>query len=67
MDAAAKQDIDKLVLLSGDGDFDRLLQRISSGNGKDTVVYGVPQLTAASLVNAASAFYPIDKTLLMTK
>jgi uncharacterized LabA/DUF88 family protein len=67
MDAAARQDIDKLVLLSGDGDFDRLLQRISSGNGKDTVVYGVPQLTAASLVNAASAFYPIDKTLLMTK
>lgn len=67
MDAAAKQDIDKLVLLSGDGDFDRLLQRISSGNGKDTLVYGVPQLTAASLVNAASAFYPIDKTLLMTK
>jgi uncharacterized LabA/DUF88 family protein len=54
-------------LLSGDGDFDRLLQRISSGNGKDTVVYGVPQLTAASLVNAASAFYPIDKTLLVTK
>jgi uncharacterized LabA/DUF88 family protein len=67
MDAAARQDIDKLVLLSGDGDFDRLLQRISSGNGKDTVVYGVPQLTAASLVNAASAFYPIDKTLLVTK
>ncbi|MFL2530061.1 MAG: NYN domain-containing protein [Porticoccaceae bacterium] len=67
MDAAARQDIDKLVLLSGDGDFDRLLQRISSGNDKDTVVYGVPQLTAASLVNAASEFYPIDKTLLMTK
>jgi uncharacterized LabA/DUF88 family protein len=67
MDAAARQDIDKLVLLSGDGDFDRLLQRISSGNGKDTVVYGVPQLTAASLVNAASTFYPINKTLLMTK
>ena len=67
MDAAAREDIDKLVLLSGDGDFDRLLQRISSGNGKQTVVYGVPQLTAASLVNAASTFYPIDSALLMTK
>ena len=67
MDAAARDDIDKLVLLSGDGDFDRLLQRISNGNGKETVVYGVPQLTAASLVNAASTFYPIDSALLMTK
>ena len=67
MDAAARDDVDKLVLLSGDGDFDRLLQRISNGNGKETVVYGVPQLTAASLVNAASTFYPIDSALLMTK
>ena len=67
MDAAVRQDIDKLVLLSGDGDFDKLLQRISSGNGKGTEVYGVPGLTAASLVNAASAFYAIEKTLLITK
>ena len=67
MDAAARQDIDKLVLLSGDGDFDRLLQRIDRNNGKQTIVYGVPQLTAASLVNAASRFFPIDKTLLMAK
>jgi hypothetical protein len=43
------------------------LQRIYRGNGKETMVYGVPQLTAASLVNAASVFCPIDKTLLMTK
>lgn len=67
MDAAARQDIDKLVLLSGDGDFDRLLQRIRHGNSKQTIVYGVPQLTAASLIDAASEFRPIDKTLLMTR
>jgi uncharacterized LabA/DUF88 family protein len=67
MDAAARKEIDKLVLLSGDGDFDRLLQRISRGDLKDTVVYGVPQLTAASLVNAATEFRPIDKTLLMPR
>ena len=67
MDAAARQDIDKLVLLSGDGDFDRLLQRIYRNNGKQTIVYGVPQLTAASLVNAASLFCPIDRALLMAK
>jgi uncharacterized LabA/DUF88 family protein len=67
MDAAARKEIDKLVLLSGDGDFDRLLQRISRGNSKDTIVYGVPKLTAASLVNAAAEFRPIDKTLLMPR
>jgi uncharacterized LabA/DUF88 family protein len=67
MDAAARQDIDKLVLLSGDGDFDRLLERIYRNKGKQTIVYGVPQLTAASLVNAASLFCPIDRALLMAK
>lgn len=67
MDAAARQDIDKLVLLSGDGDFDRLLQRICHDNSKQSIVYGVPQLTAASLIDAATEFRPIDKTLLMTK
>ena len=67
MDAAARQDIDKLVLLSGDGDFDRLLERIYRNNGKQTIVYGVPQLTAASLVNAASLFCPINKAMLMAK
>jgi uncharacterized LabA/DUF88 family protein len=67
MDAAARQDIDKLVLLSGDGDFDRLLLRICHGNSKQSIVYGVPQLTAASLIDAATEFRPIDKTLLMAK
>lgn len=67
MDAAARQDIDKVVLLSGDGDFDRLLERLYRGNGKQTIVYGVSQLTAASLVNAASEFRAIDQSLLMTK
>jgi uncharacterized LabA/DUF88 family protein len=67
MDAAARQDIDKLVLLSGDGDFDRLLERIYRNNGKQTIVYGVPQLTAASLVNAASLFCPINRAMLMAK
>jgi len=67
MDAGARQDIDMLVLLSGDGDFDRLLKRLYLGDGKETLVYGVPQLTAASLVDAASAFRPIDKALLMAR
>jgi len=67
MDAGAKQDIDMLVLLSGDGDFDMLLKRLYHGDGKETLVYGVEKLTAASLIDAASAFCPIDKTLLMAR
>ena len=67
MDAAASQNVDRLVLLSGDGDFDRLLERLYRGNGKKTIVYGVAKLTAASLIDAAYEFRPIDKTLLMTK
>lgn len=67
MDAASSAEVDMLVLLSGDGDFDRLLKRIYLGDGKETLVYGVSQLTAASLIDAASEFRSIDKTLLMAK
>jgi uncharacterized LabA/DUF88 family protein len=65
MDAAASQTIDMLVLLSGDGDFDLLLKRISHNYGIGTMVYGVPALTAASLIDAAILFKPIDQSLLM--
>ncbi len=65
MDAAASQDIDMLVLLSGDGDFDLLLKRIGDKYGVGTMVYGVPALTATSLIDAASLFKPIDQRLLM--
>jgi uncharacterized LabA/DUF88 family protein len=60
-----QQDIDMVVLLSGDGDFDLLLKRINGGFGVETVVYGVPQLTATSLINAAAEFRPIEDELLL--
>ena len=60
-----QQDIDMVVLLSGDGDFDLLLKRINGGFGIATVVYGVPQLTATSLINAATEFRPIEDELLL--
>lgn len=58
--------IDRLILLSGDGDFDLLVEKLISKN-KIVDIYGVPQLTADSLKRAASNFYPIDNSYLMKK
>ncbi|MBI83332.1 MAG: nuclease [Planctomycetaceae bacterium] len=57
--------VDVVVLLSGDGDFDLLLAKIKQDYGVTTEVYGVPELTAQSLVNAASVYHPIGSELLM--
>ena len=60
----AKQ-ADVVVLVSGDGDFDLLLKRIHDDYQVLTEVYGVPQLTAASLIQSATKYIPIDKSLLL--
>lgn len=59
------QQADTLVLVSGDGDFDLLLNRLTDSYGVTTEVYGVPQLTAYSLVNAATRYFPIEDNLLL--
>jgi uncharacterized LabA/DUF88 family protein len=59
------KDVDSVILLSGDGDFDLLLERIANSYSVSTEVYGVPKLTANSLINAASMFHPIEKSLLL--
>ncbi|MDQ7729633.1 NYN domain-containing protein [Halomonas sp. SpR8] len=56
---------DVIVLVSGDGDFDLLANKIRVKHGKRVEVYGVPQLTAASLINEASEFIAIDEGLLL--
>ncbi|MDX5379154.1 MAG: NYN domain-containing protein, partial [Halomonas sp.] len=56
---------DVIVLVSGDGDFDLLVNKVRQVLGKRVEVYGVPQLTAHSLMSAASDFKPIDKALLL--
>ena len=56
---------DVIVLVSGDGDFDLLVNKIRVKYGKKVEVYGVPQLTAASLINEANKFVAIDKSLLL--
>lgn len=56
--------VDVICLLSGDGDFDLLLQKVAAKYGIETWVYGVEALTANSLINSASTFHPIDQSLL---
>jgi len=56
--------VDTIILLSGDGDFDLLLKHVMSHHNVITEVYGVPELTARSLIDAASHFKPINKELL---
>ena len=61
----AARDVDTVVLLSGDGDFDLLLDKITNDYGINTEVYGVPALTANSLIEAAGRYHRIDEELLL--
>ncbi len=54
-----------MVLLSGDGDFDLLLEKIKTDYGVTAEVYGVPSLTANSLIDSASLYHPIEDDLLL--
>ena len=61
----AAKDVDTVILLSGDGDFDLLLQKVREGYGVHTEVYGVRSLTANSLIYAADQFHEINEELLL--
>jgi len=57
--------VDTVILLSGDGDFDLLLLKIRKDYAVNAEVYGVPTLTATSLIDAASVYHRIDADLLL--
>ena len=59
------KDVDKVILLSGDGDFDLLLEKIKKTYFTQAEVYGVPSLTAKTLIDSASAFHPIVESMLI--
>ena len=65
MEYAGKSDI--IVLASGDGDFDVLIKRIRTLHNNSTEIYGVSNLTAKSLKNETSHFFPIENELLLKK
>ena len=59
------KDVDTIVLLSGDGDFDLLLDKVRNDYGVSAEVYGVPVLTANSLIDAANIYHRIEDDLLL--
>ncbi|MEP6548595.1 MAG: NYN domain-containing protein [Gammaproteobacteria bacterium] len=58
---------DVVVLASGDGDFDLLVNKIRDKHQVSVEVYGVAELSAASLIRAADRFVPIKDHLLLEK
>jgi uncharacterized LabA/DUF88 family protein len=58
---------DTIVLVSGDGDFDLLVDRIRTKQNSSVEVYGVESLTAASLIKSADKFIPITSGLLLNR
>ncbi|MGH8177593.1 MAG: NYN domain-containing protein [Steroidobacter sp.] len=63
LEYAAQADV--VVLASGDGDFDLLVQKVRDKYRASVEVYGVAQLSAASLKRAASRFVCIEEHLLL--
>ena len=58
-------DVDVVVLASGDGDFDLVVDKMKNRYGVDVEVYGVKNLTASSLIACATRFVPIEGKLLL--
>lgn len=63
MDIAPKVDV--VILMSGDGDFDLLLEKIKRDCSVSTEVYGVQALTSNSLIGSANVFHPISENDLL--
>ena len=57
--------LDRIFLLSGDGDFDLLVEVVQTEHEVPVEVYGVPALTADALKRVASCFHPITESLLL--
>ena len=59
------QEVEKVILLSGDGDFDMLVRKVIESYDCVVDIYGVKELTANSLIESASKFYPISSKFLV--
>ena len=65
LDSAKESDI--IVLASGDGDFDLVVDKIKKEYNVVVEVYGVQELTATSLIESATKFIPIEGELLLPR
>ena len=59
-------EVDVAVLVSGDGDFDLVVRKLRDAHGVEVEVYGARKLTAATLIQAATRFVPIEQHLLLS-
>ena len=63
----AAADCDTVILVSGDGDFGVLLDRIRQRFSTRSEVYGVQSLTSDQLTMYADHFHPIEGSLLLQR
>lgn len=61
----AAKNVDTVILLSGDGDFGLLMEKIKTDYAVSTEVYGVPALTANNLIDTVNIFHPINQEFLL--
>ncbi|MDE0874473.1 MAG: NYN domain-containing protein, partial [Acidimicrobiales bacterium] len=59
-------DVDVAVLASGDGDFDLVVKKLRDAHDVKVEVYGARKLTAATLIQVATQFVPIEGHLLLS-
>ncbi len=59
------EQVDKIILLSGDGDFDLLVQKVIDKYKCAVHIYGVNELTANSLIETATEFHSISNHFLI--
>lgn len=59
------EQVDTVILLSGDGDFQLLLERVRERYQVSSEVYGVASLTAQTLIQAADLYVPVEECLLI--
>jgi uncharacterized LabA/DUF88 family protein len=60
-------EVDVAVLASGDGDFDLVAAKLRERYDVRVEVFGARKLTAASLIQAATEFIPIEGDLLLPR
>ena len=56
--------VNTIVLASGDGDFTAVVDKVIQEHNVSVEIYGVPDLTASSLIQSATRFVPIQDNML---
>ncbi|KII76665.1 NYN domain-containing protein [Vibrio renipiscarius] len=63
----AASTVDRVILLSGDGDFELLVKRVQQRFGVNVEIYSVRALTAQGLIEACDVYTPISSELLLER